>query len=317
MKCSPLFAFLLSTSLCVRAGAHSSGDAVTQIPNVTPNPWSHLDFHDDEADFQFAIVTDRTGGHRGTVFEDGLAKVNLLKPEFVMSIGDLIEGYSDDPIALNAQWDEFAGFVERLGMPFFYLPGNHDIHNDVMRAVWQERFGPSYYHFIYKDVLFLCLNTEDVKRGNLSDEQIEYFATALKENQDVRWTLVFLHQPLWVYTDDDGEFQDTGWAEFQALIRDRQHTVFAGHFHRYFKYVRNEQSYFILATTGGGSNLRGPLYGEFDHVAWVTMTDSGPRLANLMLDGIWGADIRTEETAALTDPLLRTAIAIPPHICRT
>jgi hypothetical protein len=70
---------------------------IARIRIEAVNPWSHLDFHNDEANFQFAIVTDRTGGHRGTVFEDGLAKVNLLEPEFVMSVGDLIEGYSHDP----------------------------------------------------------------------------------------------------------------------------------------------------------------------------------------------------------------------------
>ena len=286
---------------------------VARIHIEPVNPWSHLDFHNDEANFQFAIVTDRTGGHRGTVFEDGLSKVNLLEPEFVMSVGDLIEGYSHDPVAIASQWDEFETFVDRLDMPFFYLPGNHDIQNQVMAQVWKERFGPSYYHFVYRDVLFLCLNTEDGKRGNISEAQIEYAQRALAENEDVRWTLVFLHQPLWVYTDDDGELRDTGWAGIEALIRDRQHTVFAGHFHSYFKYVRNEQNYFILATAGGVSGMRGPLYGEFDHAVWVTMMDDGPKVTNLMLDGIWDEDIRTEEIVAYTRPLLSgDAIAIPP-----
>jgi len=55
----------------------------------------------------------------------------------------------------------------------------------------------------------------------------------------------------------------------------------------------------VLATTGGGSKLRGRAFGEFDQVAWVTMTDHGPRIANLLLDGIWNED-------ALTEPMART-----------
>jgi hypothetical protein len=42
------------------------------------------------------IVTDRTGGHREHVFRDAMPKVNLLRPAFVMSVGDLIEGYTED-----------------------------------------------------------------------------------------------------------------------------------------------------------------------------------------------------------------------------
>ncbi len=113
------------------------------------NPWTHLDLVNDPENFQFAIVTDRTGGHRAGVFPDAMGKLNLLQPEFVLSVGDLIEGYSGDRSVLDTEWDEFIGFVEELDMPFFYLPGNHDISNPVMAEVWEERFGRSYYHFVY------------------------------------------------------------------------------------------------------------------------------------------------------------------------
>ena len=38
-------------------------------------PWTHLDFHDEPDNFQFAIVTDRTGGHRPGVFLGGIERV--------------------------------------------------------------------------------------------------------------------------------------------------------------------------------------------------------------------------------------------------
>jgi len=78
------------------------------------NPWNHLDFHNDPNAFQFAIVSDRTGSARPGVFEDAIAKLNLLQPEFVMSVGDMIEGYSYDKTVVNAQWDEFQGFIKKL-----------------------------------------------------------------------------------------------------------------------------------------------------------------------------------------------------------
>ena len=99
----------------------------------------------------------------------------MLQPEFVMSVGDLIEGYTEDTVELERQWEEFEGFVDQLEMPFFYVPGNHDITNKVMQDLWKEHFGPTHYHFVYKDVLFLCLDSEDqyrgAGRGSISDEQ--------------------------------------------------------------------------------------------------------------------------------------------------
>ncbi len=268
-------------------------------PTSTTVPWTRLDFNNNPDHFQFVVVSDRTGGVRPGVFEDAVTKINLLQPEFVMSVGDLIMGYSTNRAQIAREWDEFNGFVNQLEMPFFYVPGNHDITNPIMEEEWVKRFGRPYYHFVHRNVLFLCLNTEDPPPTRMSQAQREYVAKALAENPKVRWTLVFMHKPLWDYEED------TGWAAIEGLLRGRPHTVLAGHRHNYTKFERNDTSYIVLATTGGGSKLRGRAAGEFDQVAWVTMTDRGPRIANLMLDGIWNENIRTREMA-LT---MRTALA--------
>ena len=260
-------------------------------------PWNHTNWNTSPSQFQFAIVTDRTGGRRPGIFAKGIEKLNLLQPEFVMSVGDLIDGYTRDTVQLNSEWKEFQGFIKNLESPFFYVPGNHDITNEVMEQKWNELFGVSYYHFVYKDVLFLCLNSEDnlrgAGRGTIDDEQYEYIKSTLEENEDVKWTLVFIHQPLWVQEDTKR------WKDVEALLEKRNHNVFAGHYHRYWKSQRNNGKYIALATTGGGSRLRGKAYGEFDHVVWATMTKNGPILANLFLDGIWDEDITTEEMVEL------------------
>ena len=57
------------------------------------------------------------------------------------------------------------------------------------------------------------------------------------------------------------------WPQVEEMLGERDYTVFAEHFHRYVKHVRNDRKYITLATTGGISNLRGSVYGEFDHIA--------------------------------------------------
>jgi hypothetical protein len=47
----------------------------------------------------------------------------------------------------------------------------------------------------------------------------------------------------------------------------------------------------MLATTGGGSMMRGTDHGEFDHIVWATMKKDGPVLANILLDGILREDL--------------------------
>jgi hypothetical protein len=264
-------------------------------------PWTNLAVNNPPENFQFAVVTDRTGGHRDGVFLEGVHKLNLLQPEFVVSVGDLIEGYTEDLGRLDREWQEFNGFVAKLEMPFFYVPGNHDISNPVMTRDWLRRYGKSYYHFRFQDVLFLCLNSEDPPSSQISDDQVAYVKAALEENQDVRWTLVFIHKPLWSYNGENG------WNKVAALLADRDYTAFAGHTHRYFEHFENDKQHLTLATMGGGSRLRGDNFGEFDHFAWITMTDEGPITAILQLDGIWDTHIMNSERAGLIRPLLRGA----------
>jgi hypothetical protein len=281
--------FLLMLGTCVLA---QPNDLTITVPEGAV-PWTSLEIEAPDDQFQFAIVTDRTGGLRPGVFSEAVDKLNLLRPPFVMSVGDLITGYTEDLTELNRQWDEFDAMVDRLAMPFFYVPGNHDITNAVMDSLWTARLGPKYYHFVYKDVLFLCLNSEDqfrgAGRGTISDEQFAYIEEVLEENEDVRWTFVFLHQPLWDQPNPES------WPKVEALLKNREHSVFAGHVHHYQKFSRNNGRYYTLATTGGGSRLRGPSLGEFDHVTWVTMTESGPVLANIALDGIHSDSVTTRE----------------------
>jgi len=95
---------------------------------------------------------------------------------------------------------------------------------------------------------------------------------------------VFIHKPRWARKDP------ADWDGFELLLRARSYTVFAGHTHIYKKETRNARNYYTLATAGGKSGLSGTQHGEFDHITWVTMTDNGPRIANLLLDGVLDDD---------------------------
>ncbi len=302
-------------------------------------PYTHLNFKNDPDEFQFAIISDNAGGVRSGVLKAALGMVNLLQPEFVTCLGDLVEGYNApngqpaDEAMYHAWWNELDDFLAQLDMPFFFLPGNHDLNNPASLKVWRERHGGSraYYHFIYKNVLFLMVNTEDPPKdpealihdnpeqakiieeaykaikhaiaagegpekvlklltpieewsggSNISDAQIAYFKEVLEANPNVRWTFCMMHAPAWQTAE--GLEQDPGiFAEIEAMLADRPYTVFAAHTHVYNYIERNGRDYITTAMTGA-MNLPRP--GAMDHFVWVTMTDQGPKVANLLLNGI-------------------------------
>lgn len=274
-----------------------------------PTPWTHQNYLDDADQFQFAVVSDRAANPREGVFKAAMAKLQLLRPTFVLSVGDFIHGYGEgmvpltDEALVHEKRQKVDDMLKTLPMPFFRVTGNHDFNNDVSAAIWKELYGPNYYSFVYKDVLFMCLNSQDAqsKYGNgMGADQIAWAKETLAKHSDARWVCLFFHKPLWLEDEkrleraktQDGATKLTGFNEIEKLLDGRSYTVFAGHHHRYGKWVKNGNKYFRLATTGGASALGGPEAGQFDHIMWITMTDKGPIVCNIQLGGILDEDAK-------------------------
>ncbi len=283
-------------------------------------PWTNEGFLDDPQEFHFAIVSDRTGGARKGFFEKGVRALNLLRPEFVMSVGDLIDCGGRPNV--REQWKEFEGFVSRLEMPFFHVVGNHDIWTGFKGMtparqnsidVWKELFGTNtYYNFTYKGCHFVCLDSMDIHnyyppREPLSQRQLDWAAGEIERHADARWTFIFMHKPL--------DWMSDRWLAFERRIGRFNYTVFCGDWHNHCTAVRNGKKYHMIGTTGGGfdcgvltDDLR---YGVMDSVTWVTVTKKGPVVSNLALSGIHGDTI---QTCATTKGWIEAPLDYPSHL---
>ena len=279
-------------------------------------PWNSEVFDAADDKFTFAVFSDLTGGERERIFEIAVAQISLLRPEFIINVGDLIEGGTEDPVDVGEQWDWFDERAERARAPVFYVGGNHDLTGSMMQAVWAERYGRSYYHFVYKNTLFLVLDTEDHTQermqeiyearnyalglvetggwdayreseyskmpenaaGNISAEQSQYFQDAIAANPGVRWTFLFMHKAAWKREDVQT------FAAIERALSERPYTVFNGHAHAYEHELRLGRDYIRLATTGGSQSLSKSL--SIDHITLVTVSESGADIANLLMEGI-------------------------------
>lgn len=279
-------------------------------------PWKHTKFDNNKGKFSFAVFSDLTGGERQGVFETAIAQMNLLRPEFIVNVGDLIEGGESDTAEWHKQWNGFDKRASKSFAPIFYMGGNHDLSGQIARNVWKERYGPRYYHFVYKDVLFLILDTEDYsherieemeilrneamevykregwdgfgktpyakmperKSGMIANEQKNYILRAILDNSHVKWTFVLIHKPVWENTEDEN------FKRIEKILAKRPYTVFYGHTHVYKYEERLGRDYINLSTTGGVQfPKKGPSY---DHLLWVTVDNDNVSIANLKMRGI-------------------------------
>jgi Icc protein len=236
-------------------------------------------------DFRFSIMGDRTGGATPEIYGRVWREIDLLHPDFVINVGDTIEGH--DEARAEAQWQELRPLWERYKhYPLYFTPGNHDIWSDESRALYQQQTGRlTCYSFNYQDAHFTVLDNS--RTQDLSEDQIRFLREDLKANKDRQPKFIFFHKPYWLL------FLKLGSGEFPLHQLAKQYGigyVISGHGHQFVRMARDGVVYMEVGSSGG-SIQRGLRRGEgfsqgwFYHHVWGRVTGSKVEFTVKEIDG--------------------------------
>ncbi|WAC21192.1 metallophosphoesterase [Luteolibacter sp. SL250] len=286
-----------------------------QIHTDRPAPLA-LPLPDKAESFDFAVFGDRTGGVPAgiKVLEQAVAETNLISPDLVMTIGDLVQGYNGTEEWLT-QMKEYRGTMGKLRMPWFPVAGNHDIYfrgdgkpQGEHEASYEKHFGPLWYWFAHKGSGFLVLfsdegnlDTPDVRRSfkdpaqqKFSGPQLAWVRKSLEEMKDLKNVFVFMHQPRW----DLDRYPGSNWAEVHGMLAAHGgvRACFAGHIHRLrHDGVKDGIQYHTLATTGGNSAGNYPDAGFLHHINLVSVRADGVSVSTIPVGSVMDPSIHTAE----------------------
>ena len=115
------FVIVTATLAFTSCNVQVDGSEFAHSQNSGNRPWTHEQFDASSDKFTFAVFSDLTGNERDRVFEIAVAQLNLLRPELIINVGDLIEGGTEDLDDIDAQWDSFDERAERAHAPGFML----------------------------------------------------------------------------------------------------------------------------------------------------------------------------------------------------
>jgi len=256
---------------------------------------------------RLAVIGDRTGGHVPGIYGQVVREVGRLHPDLILTVGDQIEGYTDNTETLQSEWDEYFELIEPFEVPIYLTPGNHDILSDIQENVYRERVGEPHYSFDYGDIHFVILdNGRWEKSDELPSGQVDWLINDLDHSRHCRHKIVFMHKPYWANSTAIGQ-PDTLHSLFVAYDVD---AVFTGHYHEYFS---GEYDGIIYTGVGssGGSTEPGPT-GLMYHFCWVTVSEDDIAIAPIKFNSVLPWDEMTVDEKHLAGRIKKLCFEFSP-----
>ncbi|MHC4777333.1 MAG: metallophosphoesterase family protein [Planctomycetota bacterium] len=262
-----------------------------------------LDLPDETGSFTYVIMADRTssGPISMRILEQFVDEVNVIRPDFVITVGDLIPGYTN-----REKWvQQMKGFrvvMDRLEVPWFPVAGNHDIYwggkdkpKEQHEPDYESHFGPLWYSFVHKKCRFIAFYTDegdpetgkraydDAQAQKMSPEQEAWLKKTLGESKSADHVFMFLHIPRW------GFASASDWKRTHKILKGAGNVsaVFAGHTHVMQYYGKKDGiEYHTLGSTGGTLEAWAPEQGFLHHYDLVTVRGEDIHIAAVKIGSV-------------------------------
>ncbi len=240
-------------------------------------------------DFRFSILGDRTGSTQPGIYGRVWREVDLLHPDFVITVGDTIQGGTD--AAAAKEWRELRPFFAQYNQyPLYFTPGNHDVFSATSQLLYEKETGrPVQYGFNYQDAHFTVLDNS--RSLELSAGQLEFLELDLMKNKDQSPKFVFFHQPFWIPLIKLGA---SNFPLHQLALKYGVTHIVSGHGHQFLRMTRDGVSYIEVGSSGAHMTAamelgHGFKQGRFYHHIWARVKGGKVELTVKEIDGAGGA----------------------------
>ncbi len=235
--------------------------------------------------FHFVVMGDNRPSYKYQpyIYYKITKQIADLKPDFIVSTGDIIAGHDDNPAVIDSMYRDFLDASKSIEyIPLYIAPGNHEETDEKeLKPIFLKYFKKTYQSFTYNNSYFIILNTNEPGfKYQIAGKQYRWLKKQLNKanKEEYKHIFVFIHHPLYPKIHHIGSSLDKFPEERDKLVKlfkDKNvETVFAGHVHIYNNSFINGIHQII--TGGAGAPLYSKDYanGGFYHFLYITVDDN-------------------------------------------
>ncbi len=247
----------------------------------------------DTGPIRVLLLGDRTGRANDSIFYKALKEGAVLRPDLILTVGDLIGGYQPDDRMdeADAQWDHVLGMIGKHfgNTPLYTTAGNHDIWSESSEALFAKRIGhPPNHAFDLGDARIIIFDSSRVhSESELEEESLNWLADALFEARDHANRIVVTHMPLWA-KEGGGAY---GSPLHDVFIAGNADWVLTGHWHHSMSDDRDGIKYRMLGPSGTTPHREGhPESGNFSTFGLMTIDGDDVEISLVPVGAITPSD---------------------------
>lgn len=270
-------------TMLVLVGTLGCGELPSEVrlPELAPPSVARAAERPRPSTLRVAVLSDMNGRygslHYGEAVHRAVERVVELRPDLVLSTGDMVAGQRAG-LQYERMWASFHAAVSDVlaeaGIPFAVTPGNHDASGYPAyaheRAIYVEQWLPRRppldfqcdehfplrYSFVKGPALFIALDATTT--GPLDDAQMAWLERELIRGAHHPVKIVFGHVPLYPFAEGKQNEHLGDPALESLLVRHGVWLFLSGHHHAYYPGRRGPLRLVSTACLGGGAR---PLLG--------------------------------------------------------
>lgn len=195
---------------------------------------------------RFVILGDRTGSVQPGVYEQVWRETAAEKPEFVLTVGDMIEGLVDAKAA--GEWAEVRQLLKPYAaIPLRLTPGNHDIWSALSETLFRKNAGRApHYSFDQGAAHFTVLDNS--RSEELSEAELSFLESDLKAHASRPVKFIVSHRPSWIL---NVALRNSSFALHRIAKQYGVKYVIAGHIHQMLHFELDGVEYVSMPSAGG------------------------------------------------------------------